>query len=206
MPELSSKDHWTGVYTQKAETAVSWFQTSPRQSLDWILPGTDPAATAIIDIGGGASRLADELLDRGFADVTVLDIADSALAQSRKRLGEHADRVRWIVADITAWSPTRQYDIWHDRAVFHFLVEPSGRAAYLAALNQATKSGSRVMIATFNLDGPERCSGLPVQRYSPQTLAETLGSDYAEIKSTNEVHNTPNGVTQHFQYSLYERR
>src|SRR3546814_2770384 len=95
-----------------AESEVSWFQTSPRQSLDWILPGADPATTAIIDIGGGASRLVDELLDRSFADVTVLDIADSALAQSRKRLGDRADRVRWIVADITAWSPPRQYDVW----------------------------------------------------------------------------------------------
>lgn len=206
MPDLPSKVHWTGVYNQKAETTVSWFQPSPKQSLDWILPGTNPATTSIIDIGGGASRLADELLDRGYADVTVLDIADSALAQSRKRLGERADRVRWLVADITAWSPPRQYDVWHDRAVFHFLVEPGSRAAYLAALNQATKPGSRILIATFNLDGPERCSGLPVQRYSPQTLSVALGINYTKINSTNEDHNTPSGVTQHFQYSLFERR
>lgn len=131
--------------------------------------------TAVIDIGGGTSHLAGELLDRGFADVTVLDIADSALAQSRKRLGERADRVRWVVADITAWSPSRQYDVWHDRAVFHFLVEPAGRTAYLAALKQATKADSRVMIATFNLDGPERCSGprcnATARRPCPRSLA-----------------------------------
>src|SRR3546814_438630 len=135
-----------------------------------------------------------------------LDIADSALAQSRKRLGDRADRVRWIVADITAWSPPRQYDVWHDRAVFHFLVEPAGRTAYLAALSQATKPGSRVMIATFSLDGPERCSGLPVQRYSPQTLSEVLGGDYSLIQSTAEEHQTPGGSIQRFQYSLFERR
>lgn len=206
MTEQLRKSHWTGIYERKADNEVSWFQTSPKQSLDWILPGADPAATAIIDIGGGASRLADEMLDRGFADVTVLDIADSALAQSRKRLGERADRVRWVVADITAWSPFRQYDVWHDRAVFHFLVAPSDRTAYLAALNQATKPGSRVMIATFNLDGPERCSGLPVQRYSPQTLSEVLDGDYSLIQSTTEEHHTPAGSTQRFQYSLFQRR
>src|SRR3546814_24794 len=194
--DLLSKGHWTDVYNRKAESEVSWFQTSPKQSLDWILPGADPATTAITDIGGGASRLADELLDRGFADVTVLDIADSALAQSRKRLGERADRVRWVVADITAWSPSREYDVWHDRAVFHFLVEPAGRAAYLAALSQATKPGSHIVIATFNLDGPERCSGLPVQRYSPQTLSEALGNDYSLIKSTTEAHKTPGEAIQ----------
>lgn len=206
MTELPRKSHWTGVYERKAEDEVSWFQTLPRLSRNWIMASAGVADAAIVDIGGGASRLVDELLSAGCRDVTVLDIAESALTKSRARLGDRADAVQWIGADITAWVPPRRYDVWHDRAVFHFLVDAGDRAAYLAALKKGTRPGSRVIIATFAPDGPERCSGLPVQRYSPAMLDAVLGSDFTLMESAAEEHLTPAGAVQRFQYSRFERR
>jgi hypothetical protein len=145
------------------------------------------------------------LLAAGHTGVTVLDIAESALAKSRARLGGRANRVRRIAGDITAWQPPRSYAVWHDRAVYHFLTDAADRAAYLAALQQGTAPGSHVIIATFAADGPERCSGLPVRRYSSEALAESLGSAFRVLESAGEEHRTPGGAVQRFQYALFLR-
>jgi SAM-dependent methyltransferase len=203
---VDRRDHWEHVYTEKAEHEVSWFQQEPTLSLKLIKAAGVARDARIVDVGGGASRLVDCLLDRGYSNVAVLDIADSALAQARRRLGARASGVDWIVADITRWQPAAPYDLWHDRAVFHFLVEPEQRAAYRRVLATAVKRGSSVIIGTFALDGPERCSGLPVARYSPATLAEELGDEFVLVEQASEDHSTPGGKIQHFQFSRLQRR
>ena len=164
----------------------------------------NPAAK-IIDIGGGASTLADKLLAEGYRSLTVLDLASAALEQSKQRLGSAAKQVEWIVADITTWQPQTHYDLWHDRAVFHFLTNPDDRRAYLTTLKNALQPGATVILATFALDGPERCSGLPVQRYSSETLADELGSEFTLLETTPEDHHTPSGSVQRFVYCRFTR-
>src|ERR1700754_5091795 len=162
--------HWENLYQSKGEHDVSWFQDTPTPSLELLDEiGVTPAAS-VIDIGGGASRLVDRLIERGFRDVTVLDLSEAALAAAKDRLGDRASRVTWIVADVTQWEPMTAYDVWHDRAAFHFLTEEADRAAYLARLRRGLEIGGHAIIATFALDGPARCSGLPVVRYSPDCL------------------------------------
>jgi len=200
------REHWNEVYATKPADSVSWYQSVPQLSLDLIgRAGLAPEA-AIIDIGGGASALAGRLLQNGYRDITVLDIAATALGVARAALGAAAGRIHWIAEDITAWRPQRQYALWHDRAVFHFLTRAEDRAAYLGALRAGTQAGSQIIIATFAPDGPERCSGLPVQRYSPQSLAETLGADFTLLESGRQDHRTPGGNMQHFQFSRFSRR
>lgn len=200
------RQHWNTVYATKPADTVSWYQAVPQVSLDLIGRAAVSRQAAIIDIGGGASLLADRLLQAGYSDVTVLDIAETALAATRARLGADAARIHWVVSDITTWHPARRYDLWHDRAVFHFLTAEADRNAYLAALRAGTQAGSQVVIATFAPDGPERCSGLPVQRYAPQELAAVLGDDFALAETAREDHRTPGGNIQHFQFSRFLRR
>jgi len=205
METTGRKDHWESIYGTKSEDEVSWFQASPSVSLDLVARegvGTD---SKIIDIGGGASRLVDALLERGFAHVTVLDIAEAALDQARRRLGTRATSVTWICADITRWTPGSPYDVWHDRAVFHFLTEARDRDAYKAALRASLRPGGIAIIATFALDGPERCSGLPIVRYSPQTLAQELGPAFSLLDSATQEHHTPFATVQKFQFSRFRR-
>ncbi len=200
-----TRSHWEDVYTSKAETAVSWYQPHSVRSLEWIASAAPDRGAAIVDIGGGASGLVDDLLATGYTDLTVLDVAESALAKSRKRLGGDAARIHWVVADITQWTPPRAYDVWHDRAVFHFLTGPDQQAAYVAALAAGTRPGSAVIIATFALDGPEKCSGLPVRRYSHDTLSKRLGPRFSLTSHATEAHTTPWGSEQRFQYSMFRR-
>lgn len=199
------RDHWDKVYTTKAETTVSWYQAHPVRSLDLISSAAPAPAAAIIDIGGGASRLVDDLIARGYTDLTVLDVAEVALAKAKVRLGSDAGKVAWTVADITEWRPTRTYDVWHDRAVFHFLTKPAQQAAYLSTLRAGTSTGTTVIIATFALDGPVKCSGLPVQRYSAATLAARLGSEFHLTQEVKETHQTPWGSEQRFSYAVFRR-
>ena len=197
--------HWEGVYTKKGENEVSWFQESPAPSLQLIAQVGATPASAIIDIGGGASRLVDNLIEQGFEDVTVLDLSEAALEAAKARLGGRAAQVQWIVADATVWEPLKAYDIWHDRAAFHFLTEDRDRAAYIARLEQALKVGGYAIIATFALDGPERCSGLPVVRYDPAGLGQTLGRAFQLVDTRRQIHATPWGSEQSFQFSVFRR-
>jgi trans-aconitate methyltransferase len=205
MTDQGRQAHWQGVYTGKREAELSWFEQTPAISLQLIeLAGVAPAA-AIIDIGGGTSRLVDALLDRGFQAVSVLDISAAALEIAKVRLGARSKQVEWIVADITDWQPARLYDFWHDRAAFHFLTDERDRAAYVACLAKAVRPGGQAMIATFAPDGPERCSGLPVMRYDAESLAAVLGGSFGLVTSRRHEHTTPWGATQRFQFSLFRR-
>lgn len=206
MQHDSRRAHWESVYTGKGEDEVSWFQETPAPSLELIAQVGAIPASAIIDVGGGASRLVDDLIDRGFEDVTVLDLSEAALAAAEARLGSYAAQVHWIVADATVWEPQSSYDIWHDRAAFHFLTEERDRAAYVARLERGLKIGGYAIIATFALDGPERCSGLPIVRYDPASLGQTLGRGFHLVDSRRHAHATPWGADQSFQFSVFCRR
>ncbi len=204
-PSIIRQQHWQQVYTVKDETAVSWFQESPQISLALIAASGLTRDAGIIDVGGGASRLVDALLAAGHSDLTVLDIAEAALAKTRQRLGASAAAVAWIAADITAWQPQRHYALWHDRAVFHFLTAAEDRAAYKRALQAALLPGGQAIIASFAPDGPERCSGLPVMRYAPESLVLELGAGFRLEETRSEPHKTPAGGQQAFQYSRFRR-
>jgi trans-aconitate methyltransferase len=199
----SRQAHWETTYTSKGEGNVSWFQGSPQPSLALIEKAGASPSSAIVDVGGGASRLADSLLERGFQNLTVLDLSAAALALAQARLGRDAARVQWVVADATTWQPPQVYDIWHDRAAFHFLVEDADRAAYVSRLRRSLNPGGHAIIATFALDGPEKCSGLPVMRYDEGRLSQTLGSAFQALSTQRHEHTTPWGATQAYQFSLY---
>ncbi|MGY4628804.1 class I SAM-dependent methyltransferase [Bradyrhizobium sp. USDA 4486] len=198
--------HWQNVYATKGEAEVSWFQASPTISLDMIRAARPDHDAAIIDIGGGASRLADALLRDGYRDLAVLDLSTNALDAAKKRIGAAASTVDWIVADATTWRPAKTYDVWHDRAAFHFLTDPNDRAAYVERLRTAVKPGGHVIIATFAPDGPEKCSGLPVQRHDSASLAAELGPEFAPVETRRETHHTPWESTQAFQFSRFRRQ
>lgn len=205
MQNENRQAHWENVYARKGENEVSWFQENPSLSLELMAQVGANGASAIIDIGGGASRLVDHLADRGFEDVTVLDLSDAALRAARARLANRAARVHWIVADVSAWQPVKVYDVWHDRAAFHFLTEDRDRAAYVARLERSLKAGGHAIIATFAPDGPERCSGLPVVRYDAASLGRTLGPAFQLVDSRRQAHATPWGSSQSFQFSVFRR-
>jgi SAM-dependent methyltransferase len=206
MTDLTRQAHWQGVYQTKGERDVSWFEESPEISLDLIQATEIGPNASIIDIGGGASRLADVLLDRGFDNITVLDLSEKALATSRKRLGQRSNTIKWIVADVTVWWPPEPYDVWHDRAAFHFLTDPADRAAYVQRVLAAVRPGSHVIIGTFAQDGPERCSGLPVVRHDAASLSTTLGPAFKLVENRTHAHKTPGGAIQSFQFSRFQRR
>jgi len=197
--------HWESVYSQKGEQEVSWFQEAPEPSLELIARTDATPQSGIIDIGGGASRLVDALLSRGFNDLCVLDLSEAALAKARARLGERATKVRWITADVTTWQPDARYDLWHDRAAFHFLTEPAAQRAYVERVRLALRAGGHAIIATFALDGPEKCSGLPVARHSAETIAALLGAEFAPVDTRRHEHTTPWGSVQKFQFSTFVR-
>lgn len=203
-PQNERQAHWQGVYTTKGADTVSWHQPSPEPSLAMIDRSGIQPPDRVIDVGGGASSLVDRLSDRGF-QVTVLDIADAALTVARDRLGSRAEAVDWQVSDITQWAPIGLYDLWHDRAVFHFLTTEQDRAAYLTALNTVLKVGGWAVLATFADDGPERCSGLPVRRYSAADLATELGPGFRLVDQAREQHRTPGGSEQLFTWTLFQR-
>ena len=205
MSEMNRQAHWQNVYQEKGEYKVSWFQERPAISLELIEAAGATSNSAIIDIGGGASRLVDALVDKGHGDVTVLDLSESAVSIAKARLGERAAMVNWIVTDVTQWQPTRGYDLWHDRAAFHFLTEASDRSAYIDRLTKAVRRGGHAIIGTFALDGPERCSGLPVIRYDAAQLSAALTPSFALVDMRRDDHKTPWGAVQHFQFSVFKR-
>jgi len=205
MNEPARQAHWRKVYKEKGEKQVSWFQEKPAISLELIHGIGVKQNSAIIDIGGGASRLVDVLVRDGYRDLTVLDLSDDAVAITRSRLAERAVLVKWIVADMTEWEPSREYDLWHDRAAFHFLTEAADRAAYLDRMRQAIRPGGHAIIATFAIDGPDRCSGLPVMRYDATLLSAALGRAFALIGTRRQDHTTPTGGVQRFLFSVFRR-
>jgi 2-polyprenyl-3-methyl-5-hydroxy-6-metoxy-1,4-benzoquinol methylase len=204
MSDVSRRAHWENVYTTKSENEVSWFQENPAPSLELIDVAQPTSESAIVDIGGGASRLVDSLVARGFNHVTVLDLSEAALAAARTRLGDKGN-VKWVAADVTSWNPTQTYDIWHDRAAFHFLTDAGDRAAYVTRLKQAIKPGGHVIVGTFAIDGPERCSGLPVNRYDAAGLAAELGEGFRLIDARRHQHSTPWAALQRFQFCIFRR-
>ena len=203
---VQPKEHWETVYTTKATDAVSWFQEHADLSLDLIkATGADKNA-AIIDVGGGASRLVDDLLAAGYRDLTVLDLSAAALKAARQRLGAQENKVQWIEADITQVElPAKRYDIWHDRAVFHFLTTQQQRDAYVRTVFNAVKPGGHVIVATFAEDGPLQCSGLPVMRYRADELHDEFGDAFTLLKHQKEEHHTPSGTVQQFVYCYCKR-
>ena len=202
----ATRKHWDQVYAAKLPTELSWYQPRPERSLALVKSAAPEVSVSILDVGGGASRLVDELLSEGYSDLSVLDISQTALNRSRDRLGLLADKVSWIAADITQWTPHRTWDVWHDRAVFHFLTATQDQDAYIAALIAGTRPGSVAVMSSFSLEGPERCSGLPVQRYSPTTLAARIGDRFEFVSGDSESHTTPWGSTQNFAYAVLRRR
>ena len=203
---MASREHWEQVYTSRPEDEVSWFQAHPEYSLSLIRATGAPRTAAIIDVGGGASRLVDALLSEGYSSLSVLDISGAALAACRARLGPRSAEVDWIEGDVTrAELPAGAYDVWHDRAVFHFLTEPGDRRRYVETVLHAVKPGGHVIIATFAEDGPDQCSGLPVMRYRPDQLQAEFGDAFTLLQHEREAHRTPAGKTQSFVYCLFRR-
>jgi len=198
---MPAKDHWEHIYASKSAQAVSWFQPHAARSLELIKRTGASTSASIIDVGGGASILVDELMDCGYGDLTVLDLSHEALDLARQRLGAAARRVRWIEGDITTVAlPEQAFDIWHDRAVFHFLTDEADRRAYVSQVMRAVRPGGHVIVATFAADGPTQCSGLPVVRYAPEALHAEFGSAFQLIEHSEEAHVTPAGRVQHFVY------
>ena len=201
----TKRNHWEQVYRARSSEERSWFQPQPAISLDLIaLAGADDSAR-IIDVGGGTSHLVDALLTRGYRNVTVLDISSAALEEAKQRLGAQAAQVQWVEADVTSGVALGAFDLWHDRAVFHFLIDRQERDAYVHALEDALEAGGHAMIATFAEDGPSQCSGLPVVRYSPPSLLAELGPSFSLVDSRKERHRTPAGRVQSFVYCLFRR-
>ena len=202
---MMREQHWNRVYDTKQSDAVSWYQPTPVTSLRLLEAAGLNVGSCVIDVGGGDARLVDALLARGIRCVHVLDVSSSAIARARARLPDGAPSVNWIVADATADWPVPAVDFWHDRAVFHFLVDADDRERYIANLRKALKRGGYMLIATFAPDGPTKCSGLTVVRYSRESLIDEFGGDFEPEGSLIESHVTPIGTTQPFLYALFRR-
>jgi ubiquinone/menaquinone biosynthesis C-methylase UbiE len=198
---MDRKAHWENVYTKKAFDQVSWYREHLDTSMKMILGKGVSQDAAVIDVGGGSSTLVDDLLEKGFVDVTVLDISGQALEVAKKRLGSRSGDVEWIEGDVTsAELPENRFDVWHDRAVFHFLTNAEDRGKYIELVRRAVKPGGHVIIASFGLGGPMKCSGLDVVRYSPDSMHDEFGDDFELVDSLEETHQTPFGTDQEFVY------
>lgn len=203
--EVERRAHWEGVYGTKAPTEVSWFQARPDISLELIRSTGIPLNGTIVDVGGGASTLVDHLLHEGRSSILVLDISATALARAQKRLGSKAQHVGWIAGDVTQWRPDAQVDLWHDRAVLHFLTETSDQNAYADTLRTVLKPGGCAIIAGFAPGGPLKCSGLDIVQHDAQSLQHLLGDDFHLVRIRNEVHRAPWGSEQAFRYHVFRR-
>ncbi len=198
---MQSREHWESVYSSKPTDGVSWFQAHADQSLRLIKDTGVPLSAAIIDVGGGASTLVDDLLRSGYSNLTVLDLSAAALGAAKARLGASSGCVHWLEADVThADLAVHAYDVWHDRAVFHFLTTPQERHAYVGQVLRSVKPGGHVIVATFAEDGPTQCSGLPVMRYRPDQLHAEFGEPFTLLRHEKEEHHTPFGTIQKFVY------
>jgi SAM-dependent methyltransferase len=206
MVAIDRKAHWELVYSTKGETGVSWYQTAPTLSLELIRSVAPAQGGRIIDVGGGASVLVDRLLDLSFEKIAVLDVSETALRKARSRLGVRAGSVDWLVADITEAQTLGTFDLWHDRAVFHFLIDATDRRNYVELARQTVRSGGHLVIASFADDGPRRCSDLDVCRYNAESLATELGEAFFFVREAKETHTTPLGSAQAFFYGVFRRQ
>ncbi|MEX3009381.1 trans-aconitate 2-methyltransferase [Hoeflea sp. TYP-13] len=198
--------HWEAAYANTPAEDVSWFQSSPQCSLSLIRHTGLGRDEPIVDVGGGASTLIDHLLDDGFGDLTVVDVASTGLEQSRRRLGKkRAAGVEWVVADVTTWQPMRRYRLWHDRAVLHFLTDPADQARYVKTLKKAVEPGGWAIISGFAPGGPRRCSGLDIVQHDETSLGKLLGAEFKLLEKRDETHLTPSGKEQAFRFCLFQR-
>jgi 2-polyprenyl-3-methyl-5-hydroxy-6-metoxy-1,4-benzoquinol methylase len=198
---IDVKTHWEKVYKTRAPESVSWYRPHLETSLALIQRTGAGFRSAIIDVGGGESTLVDDLVQHGYQDLTVLDISETAIEVCRRRLGETAERIHWLVADVTLATLSRgAYDVWHDRAVFHFLTASKDRAAYVRQVARSVRTGGHVIVSTFGPEGPMKCSGLDVVRYDAESLHRQFGVRFRLIESANELHHTPSGTTQQFLF------
>lgn len=200
--DMNRKEHWDTIYTTMAATEVSWYQPEPQVSLD-LIEMASPAHGRIIDVGGGASLLSDRLLDAKFQKIAVLDISAVALERARIRLGERAELVKWIEADVRSGTDLGEFDVWHDRAVFHFLTDEEERTRYVELASRTLPIGGHLIVGTFALDGPPRCSGLEVCRYNAATLGQELGPAFSLVHHIEHTHTTPAGKPQQFCFGLF---
>lgn len=201
---VDPESHWQQVWAETDPDEVSWHQPEPAVSLELVRARELPASARIVDVGGGASRLVDHLLADGYRNLAVVDVAEAALAKARRRLGSHADEVDWIVGDVLEVELQPGVDLWHDRAVFHFLTDADGRSRYVEQLERALAPGGWAIVATFSPEGPERCSGLPVRRYGADDLSRELGGAFELVDERREQHTTPWDAVQSFQYAVFE--
>jgi SAM-dependent methyltransferase len=208
---MDTKEHWDEIYSDKAPTEVSWYEAEPELSLEFIQAAGISKEASIIDVGGGASVLADRLLSAGYANVAVLDISANALDYAKERLGTAAAKVEWFVGDVTEFAPPHAFDLWHDRAVFHFLTDPEERKKYVEVLHATVAPGGQVIIAAFAVGGPERCSGLDIVQYSSELLSGELnsgepGKGFELVGEQTTMHRTPAGKEQSFKYFRFIRK
>ncbi len=204
--EMERREHWEAVFATRAPQEMSWFQSSSKHSLELIERARIGARDGIIDVGGGCSSLIDQLLEYGYQDLSVLEISAKALEISRARLGLRAERISWIEADVTQFRAQRRFKLWHDRAVFHFMLQESEQRAYLKALRGALEVGGQLILAAFSPEGPKRCSGLEIRPYDEARIKETLGGEFELLESQREQHLTPAGKIQEFNYFRFLRR
>ena len=198
---MDAKTHWEKVYRTKAPEAISWYRSHLETSVALIERAADARSASIIDVGGGESTLVDDLLLRGYKNITVLDVSQTALDLTKNRLGSAAEQVRWIVADITEIElEPGAYDLWHDRAVFHFLTAREPRICYVRQVARSVKPGGHVIVSTFGPEGPTKCSGLEVMHYDAESLHREFGTRFRLVESSKELHHTPFGTTQQFLY------
>ena len=203
---FNRKTHWQNIYQEKSPSEVSWYQKQPKLSLELILRTQIAKDEAIIDVGGGSSALVDYLYKNDFTNLSVLDISENALASSKRRLGNLATQIEWIEADVTEFKSPHQFSLWHDRAVFHFLTEPSDRKLYVNALKNGLRAGGHLVIAAFAIGGATKCSGLEIVQYESETMIAELGEDFKLIVERNEIHVTPANKEQKFSYFYFTKK
>jgi ubiquinone/menaquinone biosynthesis C-methylase UbiE len=205
MENFDRKKHWENIYQTKELKDVSWFQPTPTTSLDFIKQFNIPTSAKIIDVGGGDSFFVDNLLELGYQDITVVDISESALERAKKRLGDSADKVKWIVADAASLKLTEKYDFWHDRAAFHFLTQEHEIENYIDTVQQCVNPGGKLVIGTFSENGPKKCSGIEIKQYSEDSMNERFGKYFRKIDCITVDHKTPSGSVQNFIFCSFTR-
>lgn len=206
MTEFNRKEHWENIYNTKELKDVSWYQPTPTLSLDFIKSFNLPTTAKIIDIGGGDSFLVDNLLELGYQNITVLDISKTAINRAKNRLGTKSPLVTWIIADVAQFKPTEIYDLWHDRAAFHFLTNPEDITNYVATVQSYLKPGGALVIGTFSEQGPKKCSGIEIRQYSESSLTTLFDDSFEKISSSIADHNTPFDTVQNFVFCSFRRR